>query len=180
MNSIISLNGRTFLLEKYAIFGKYDKDQNGGGKIIAKTIFCDKKKSICGTIIWKHGIIGSIKNIIWSVCEWKKEKVMWFQWQKEGTYLNVSTFDFGKRANIQDRSLSRQILELKGTQARPVQSETSGVTEHQPGYNQQEAVDKPHGQPLEQPHGQPESWSSQHLLWEDVHLQFQNTKSLID
>ena len=47
-------------------------------------------------------------------------------------YLNVSTFDLGEGTNIQDWGLSGQVFELKGSQARPVQSESSSVTEHEP------------------------------------------------
>lgn len=72
-------------------------------------------------------------------------------------YLNVSTFDLGEGTNIQDWGLSGQVFELKGSQPRPVQSESSSVSEHQPRHKEQEPVDKAYGQPLEQPHGQPES-----------------------
>lgn len=84
--------------------------------------------------------------------------------------LDVSRFDLGESANVEDWSLARERLELEGSDLRPLKAEPGCVTEHKAGDQQQQAIHHLDGEPLEQPHGQPESRATENLPRKNVHL----------
>lgn len=80
-----------------------------------------------------------------------------------GTNLDVAGSDLGKGPDVEDRGLPGEGLELQRAEPGSVEAEPCRVPERESSEEEEEAVHRPNGEPLEQPHRQPESGDPKYL-----------------